>query len=99
MSTAETRNVSIDASGKLDTGELLTGTPTIQGSANLTFSNQQVNSSELTINGATVAIGNAVQFTVQCNIPGRYKIEMECNTDANQVIEGEITLIVSKSKY
>lgn len=65
MSAAETRLVSVDFSGKLDSGELLTGTVTTTVSpTGPTISNAAVNSTTLTINGESVAAGQAVQFKI-----------------------------------
>lgn len=101
---SEVRNISVSFEGKLDTGELLTGTPTITLSSpsispeDITTSNAIVNTSALTINGQTVAIGEAVQFKVSggtvANSPYTFKIS--CDTDATpaQTLEGYIILKV-----
>ena len=62
----ETRNVAVSFAAKLDSGELLTGTPTVVEvtSSDLTITNEVVSTGELTILGETVAIGQAVTFTV-----------------------------------
>ena len=99
VSTDETRNIAVDCSDMLDSGELLTGTPTVTTSAGVTLGSKQVNSATLTINGASVAAGLAVQFTATATTPGLYEIEITCNTDASQVVEGRIKLLVEKSKY
>lgn len=65
MSASETRLVSIDFTNKLDSGESLTGTVTTTVSpTGPTISNAAVSSGALTINGATVAAGKAVQFKI-----------------------------------
>ncbi len=63
---SETRNFAVSFVNMLDAGELLTGTPTIteETTTDLTISNKAVNTAALTINGASVAIGQAVQFKV-----------------------------------
>lgn len=94
ISTDETRNVSVDMTGLLDSGELLTGTPTVEGSASLTFTNQQVNVSELTIDGATVAVGKAVQFTVSSSVQSNYKVEIVVATDGSQTVEAIVQINV-----
>ena len=99
MSTAETRVVSVDMSASLDDGELLTGTPSIQCSDDITVTDPQVNSSALTINDATVEAGRAVQFKVSCTVPEDYRLEIVCNTDAGQTVEGAIRLLVSDSEF
>lgn len=81
----EVRNVSIDLRGKLDSGELLTGSVTVTevGSSDLSFANQAVNTEALTINGASVAIGQAVQFKVSGVLVGsRYRVKVTVATDA-----------------
>lgn len=82
----ESRNVSLDLSGKLDTGELLTGVPTVEEvtTTHLTFSNKAVNTTALTINGRTVAIGEAVQFRVSGgNANTSYTIRTTVTTTSN----------------
>jgi hypothetical protein len=94
----ETRAVSVDFRGKLDSGELLTGTPTVTDSASvLTLANEAVNSGNVTINGATCAAGQAVTFTVAGGVAGTdYTITVQCGTDATpaQTLEGRLTLRV-----
>lgn len=67
-STAEVVNCLIDFRGKLDVGELLTGTPTVteNNSPNhLSISSKAVNSQTITLsNGDTLAAGEAVTFRV-----------------------------------
>jgi len=99
MTTDDVRNVSVDMSALLDAGELLTGTPAIQCSADLTIANPQINSAAVDINGSSVAAGAAVQFTAQSAVPGRYRIEVLCDTDAGQVIEGIVVISVERSRY
>ena len=84
----EVRNVAVSFSGRLDTGELLTGTPTIvdisgDSPTDLTISNKVVSTTSLTINGVTVPTGEAVQFTVTGQQSGKsYKILITVATDA-----------------
>lgn len=92
----EVRNVSVDFRGKLDGGELLTGTPTVTvtafpsgdaGDDEPEFDNEVVSSDELTINGETVAAGEAVQFTVEGGVAGsRYWMVVQVDTDAGQTL-------------
>lgn len=101
-SVSEYRNVSVSFSGKLDSGELLTGTPTVVVASpsvspeDLILSSKIVNTSELAINGVTVPIGEAVQFHVTggsvANSP--YTIRIMCSTDAtpSQNLIGNIIL-------
>ncbi len=99
ITTEETRNISVDMTDLLDSGELLTGTPTITGNVALTITNQQRNSSTLTINGRSVAVDNAVQFTLACSTTGLYVIEVQCGTDGSQTIEGYIKVNVVSSSF
>ena len=94
----ETRNFAVSFSGRLDTGELLTGTPTIvdisgDSPTDLTISNKVVSTTSLTINGVTVPTGEAVQFTVTGQQSGKsYTIKITVGTDATpaQTLIGEI---------
>ena len=80
---SEEANGSISYVGKLDEGELLTGTPTIDAVTGLTFSNIAVNIIELQINGKTVPIGMAVQFKVTGGVAGvTYTIPVSCGTNS-----------------
>lgn len=99
ITTAEARNVSVDMRSFLDSGESLTGTPTVQGSDNLTIASAQVNTADRVVNGQTVSAGGAVQFTVSCSTPGTYPIEILVATDQSQTIEAELTLVVQRTKF
>ena len=72
--------------GILESGELLTGTPLVveETTADLTLTNKVVNTAELTINGKTVAIGQAVQFSVSGHLVANspYTILVTASTDA-----------------
>lgn len=94
MSESEVRNAAVSFVGRLDAGETLTGTPTVTevdangntvSPANLTFSNVGVNTAALTINGLSVAIGQAVQFNVTAGagLDGDYNINVKCGTNAS----------------
>ena len=81
----EVRLVSVDLRGKLDSGELLTGTPTITeaGSSDLTLSNKSVNTTAKVIRGSTVPIGMAVTFKALGWVAGAtYRIKISVATDA-----------------
>lgn len=60
----EVRNFVCDFTDMLDSGELLTGTPTVVElvTSALTLASEALNSSELTVNGRTVAANSAVQW-------------------------------------
>lgn len=97
---SEDRVLSCSFKGKLDAGELLTGSPTIAeiGTSDLTFSNIGVNTVALTINGAPVAIGEAVQFKVTGGVANTlYKIRISpAGTDGtpSQKLSGTVRLRV-----
>lgn len=72
----EVRNGAVDMMGLLDSGEVMSGTPTIAeftenkenkvltASTDLTFSNVKLNTAVITINGQEVPISMGVQFRV-----------------------------------
>ena len=93
------RNIAVSFVGKLDDGELLSGTPTVSElvTTDLTITNEGVNTAELTISGKSVPIGQAVQFSVAGGTAGRsYKITISVATDStpSQTLYGTITLDV-----
>lgn len=82
-SESEDRNVAVSFKGKLDVGELLTGTPTVPAVSGLTFSNEAVNTSALTVNGKSVAVGEAAQWKVTGGTAGtKYNVIVFASTDA-----------------
>lgn len=97
----ETRVHSVDFQDALDSGVLLTGTPTVVD-ANLpspevlTLGNKAVNATSLTINGRSCAAGQAVQFTLACNTAGSYSILVSCGTDGTpaETIKRGVKVIV-----
>jgi len=100
---SEVRNVVCSFANKLDSGELLTGTPTVVEvtTANLALSNKATNSAAITLfadgRPVTVAIGQAVQFNVVGGTAGtEYTIRISCGTDASpaQTLYGSIKLRV-----
>jgi len=93
----EERNVAVDFSGKLDDGETLKGIPTVSAVAlGLVVSGEQVNSSAISIDGTTVDIGRAVQFSVNASnaSAGTIVLLVSCSTSASQVVRGLITVRV-----
>ncbi len=95
----ETRNITIDYAQKLDSGELLTGTPTVTGApTGLTIANVAVNTVALTINGQSRVAGQAVGFTAAGGTAGvTYVITAKCgstSTPAEVALEGRCTLKV-----
>ena len=104
MTDAETRAVKVSFASDLDSGELLTGTPTITEitTTDLTLANKAVSTAALTILGKTVATGAAVQFTVTGGTAGSvYDVKINVGTDATpaQTLEAvvEIEFIASGS--
>ena len=101
-SVGATRNIAVSFSGQLDSGELLTGTPTIteDTTSDLTISNKVVSTAILEINGISVPIGEAVQCSVlgfvSANFP--YTLNITVSTDATpaQVLPGKIIIVESK---
>lgn len=96
----EVRNGIVSFIGLLDTGELLTGTPTASASG-LTFSNVAVTSTTKTLeDGTTVLSGQGVQFSVSGGTAGtKYKITVQCGTDSTpaETLEQYATLWVRDS--
>ena len=99
ITSDETRNISVDMSGLLDAGELLTGTPTVQCSDDLMITNVQLNTGTVSINNRDVAAGKAVQFTVSSSVAGYYGIEILVGTSSAQTLEGQLNLSVAGSRY
>jgi len=95
---SETRNIAVSFAGKLDSGELLTGTPTVAEvtTTDLTFASEAVNTAAITINGLSTATGKAVQFSVTGGSVGTYEIKIAVSTDSTpgQVLYGTIKLKV-----
>ena len=96
---SEVRNAAVSFSGKLDSGELLTGTPIVTEltTPDLTFTNIAVSSTILTIDGLSVPAGEAVQFKVSGGVEStNYIIKISCGTDSIpvQTLNGRITLYV-----
>ena len=81
-----TRNIAISYLDILESGELLTGTPTVttgDSPESLTIDNAQVNTTTLTINGESCVAGQAVQFRVAGGTANTtYPIYITCSTDA-----------------
>ena len=84
FAAGDTRNGAVSFADQLDSGEVLTGTPTIeeQTSSDLTISNAAVSTAVQTINGLSVAIGEAVQFTVSGMTASKYTLKITATTDS-----------------
>lgn len=92
------KNAAVSFASELEGAEVLTGTPTVTATpSGLTISNARVNTAAITIDGASVAIGNAVQFRVSGGTSGiTYEIKVSCETDSSpaQTLVAECVLIV-----
>lgn len=85
VSAGETRAFSVGFKGKLDSSELLTGTPTVTEvtTTDLTITQKRTNTAAVTINGESHAIGEAVQFLVTGALANKdYQILITCGTNA-----------------
>lgn len=81
VSAGATRLVEIDCTEDCGAASL-TGTPTVTGPAALTLANKKVSTEARTIDGRTVAIGKAIQFTVVGQADGTsYLVTISCATD------------------
>ncbi len=83
---SEIRTISVNLQGLLDSGELLTGTPIITEvtTSDLTLTNKVISTTALTINGVSVAIAEAVQFTAAVGVAGtEYEITISIGTNAS----------------
>jgi len=92
-----TRNHAVSFADWLDSGELLSGTPTITEvtTSDLTITNKAISTATLTINGISVATAAAVQMTVAGGTAGTtYVIKILVATDATaaQTLEAYTTL-------
>ena len=96
MTTTEIRNCIVAFAERLDTNEKLAGTPTITSTAGLTITNKAVSDSVLTVEGESVAVGEAVTFTLGASAAGNYTITLTCDTDSDpaQTLTGYVLLIV-----
>lgn len=91
----EDRCVSVSYDGKLDAGELLTGTPTVTVSpTGPTISNIKVSTADLTISDKRVATGRAVQFFVTGLAEKAYTFTVTAlsNSSPQQKLIGWMTL-------
>lgn len=78
-----TENAIVSFDRKLDDTETLIGTPTVAASG-LTISSNKVNTVARTIDGDSVAIGKAVEFSVSGGTSGTvYTITVSCSTSSS----------------
>jgi hypothetical protein len=101
ITTDEIRRCAVSFAGKLDAGEVLSGTPTVtvSGTSGLVLSAKTVNSVALTINDLAVPIGGAVQFTATATAAtaGEWPIDITCTTTAGQTVFGRVRVLVVAS--
>lgn len=86
-----TRNARVSFKGQLDSGELLTGTPTIVevGTSDLTITNKALNSGTIQVGSdASVLALQAVTYTMAGMLlaTAEYQIKITVSTDAGQVL-------------
>lgn len=94
----EVRGAAVSFSGCLETGETLTGTPTVTGHADLTLGSVAISSGVLDINGVSVPAGEAVTFSVSGGDAGqKYTITVVVTTSTGQTIERFLRLQVASS--
>jgi len=96
---SEVLNAAVSFIGKLESAELLTGTPTVAEvtTTDLALSNKVVSTAALTISGVVVASGKAVQFAVSGGVAGvTYAVNVSCTTDSTpaQTLHGKVTFTV-----
>lgn len=86
----ETRKLSVSFANRLESGETLTGTPTVTVSpTGPTLGSPSINASSLTINGRTNTAGQAIQFTItDCTSGQTYQLTVTASTTADQVLQG-----------
>ena len=88
MIVGETRTFSISFRKMLDSGELLTGVPTVieQVTSDLTITNKAVSTAALTIDRVSNAIGEAVQYKVSDQVVSGsvYTVKITVATDGGQ---------------
>ena len=83
----------------LDSGELLTGTPTIVEvtTSDLTLANKAVSTAQYTDkDGVVVAIGQAVQCSITSATAGTYTVRITVSTDATvaRTFIRDITIVI-----
>jgi hypothetical protein len=95
---SEVRLGSVNFTDDLDSGELLTGTPTVTelSSLSLTLANKSLSSATMTILGETAASSAVVQFTWAAGTTGNGMISIKVATDSTpaQTLMGFLPLRV-----
>ena len=88
VSVGDVEMAAVDCTPWLDSGELLTGSVTVQEitTDDLTLENASVSTEELTVMDVVVAIGKAIQFKVDAAnavADTVYRVRFEVNTNAS----------------
>ena len=96
---SEVLNAAVNFSGKLSSGEKLTGTPVVVEvtTTDLTLGSKVVSTAIVEISGIDVPIGEAVQFSVSGGVAGTtYTVNVSCTTDSTpaQTLHGKVTFTV-----
>ncbi|MBX9584739.1 MAG: hypothetical protein K2X87_30920 [Gemmataceae bacterium] len=95
---AAAQNAAVSFDALLDPGELLTGTPTVSASpSGVTVDNVRVSAADLTVDGALVPTGRAVQFRASGGSSGTtYVLTVTCGTTSTpaQTLPVECVLAV-----
>ncbi len=99
LAVGATRNATASFVKSLDSGETITGTPTVveQTTSDLTLTNKAVNGSAITLeNGEVVGVSQGVQFTIKDQVVANspYLILVTATTSASQVIPKWVTFNV-----
>lgn len=99
---SEILNAAVSFSGKLKTGEKLTGTPTVVEvtTTDLAIDNKAVSVAITEISGIDVPIGEAAKFRIAGGLVANspYAVNVSCLTDATppQTLYGKITFTVEE---
>lgn len=85
----EVRNVSVSFKGKLDSGETLSGSPSVSVSpSGPTLGTPAKNSGTITVDDESCAANEAVQFTVSGGTASTtYTLTVQCGTSASQTVQ------------
>ena len=84
LSALSSRIVTVDCRPQLDATETLTAIA-IDDADGTTITNEAVSTTELVVNGETVATGKAVQFLVVAPAAGSYNVVISLTTDSSPV--------------
>jgi hypothetical protein len=100
FATGDVRLCAVSFAAQLDSGESLTGTPTVaeQTTSDLIIASVAVSSAALVINGRPVAAGSAVQFKVSgqkaSGLPYKLKITATTNSSPAQTLVRYVQFVV-----